>query len=295
MDAWHMKRLRVRLKTPLKCGDRPFGFIARTLPFIPSHVPLMAIVPAAAGLLGLPDLPESYYRIQEFLEKNMRFSPFFILDPKDDSPLFPFRNTAGLDRIESLFLNARHGVAIDYSIRGAIDARLFEVESINPVGRDGNNTMLEGYIFWREATGEDGLELDETCNLNRLGINRLIDKSQWGGERNKGYGNVASTPGGEESKQSKKIWGEALTLSGDTPCIEWPARKKAPFYLSYHPELNKKVSGRLQPLVGRIFVPGRGAGQGASEHLIVWDLGWSADVALRIEMGVKALHPVTKK
>jgi hypothetical protein len=293
MPEWHMKRLRVSLKSPLKCGDQPFGFISRTLPFVPSHVPLMAMAPAAVSLLGLPDVPDSYYGIQGFLEKNMRFSPFFLLNSTEksvyDQPLFPFINSAGLDRIESLFLSARYGIAMDYATRGAKDARLFEVESIQPFDRNGNKTLLEGYIFWRAAAGE-GQELNETGALNGLGMEKLIEQSLWGGERNKGYGDVSLN----ECTLAERIWEEAIILSGDTPYINWPAGKKAPFYLTYDPDLSNNVAGKLQPLVGRIFVPGRGAGQGASKAVIVWDLGWSADVDLRLEIRVQALGGVAK-
>jgi hypothetical protein len=282
MSTWHMKRLRIGLESPLKCGDRPFGFISRTLTFVPSHIPLTALVPAAVSLLALPDMPESYYDIQGFLEKNMRFSPFFLVDSKDDRPLFPFAESHDIKKFETLFLSARYGVAIDYAVRGARESRLFEVESIQPMDRYGKQSILEGYVFFRVA--EDGANfLDRECALNGLSIARVMEQSRWGGERNKGYGDISLI----ESRQADTLWEAPVTLTGDAPVIHWPKEKEAPFYLLYREASAESISGKIQPVVGRIFVPGKGHGQDASEAAIVWDLGWRSAVDLAIELNVK--------
>lgn len=283
MSTWHMKRLRVGLESPLKCGDRPFGFISRTLAFVPSHIPIMAMAPAGVSLLGLPDKPESYYGIQRFLEKNMRFSPFFLLNSGESGqPLFPFAGSRDMARIEAQFLSSRYGVAIDYPSRGARDARLFEVESIQPVDRYGSNAILEGYVFWR-VSDEGDCSLDSECKLNGISLEKLIENSRWGGERNKGYGDISL----DASQSVDTVWGVQAILERETPCIRWPKEKQAPFYLCYRKVQAENITGRIQPVVGRIFVPGKGPGQDASEAAIVWSPGWRSTVDITLEMGVK--------
>lgn len=279
MTRWHSVEMTVGLKTPLRCGDRPFGFVARALPFVPGHVPLMAMVPCLVGRLQLPDQPESYKTVQGFLEANVRFTPFFILDPNDkEQPLFNLPEDKAV--IEARFLRSKYGVAIDYGPRNAIDQRLFEIEAIQPFTRDGNGvrqTRLQGFMFWRAAEAGD-LEMDETGAVNGVSLKNMIDASQWGGERNKGLGKILVI----EEEPGDAVWDAPLSLDGDAPAATWPKGRKAPFYLKYpagdDPDaLANQVTGNLTPLTGRIFDPETGPGQRAVPPEIVWDIGWKSD------------------
>lgn len=296
MTCWHMAKLTVGLKTPLRCGDRPFGFVARTLPFVPGHVPLMAMVPCLVGKLQLPERPESYSEIQHFLEENLRFTPFFILDPESKEPLFDLSADNG--KIESSFLRSKYGVAIDYGGRNAIDQMLFEIEAIQPYSRENDvvrRTYLQGYLFWKAVRAED-LEVGEEGAINNISFKKIIDESQWGGERNKGFGKVFV----DRFENDDSIWGKTVQLKDKDPLILWPRNCSAPFFLRYpsgddtricRTEMAEHISGKLMPLTGRVFDSEKGPGQNVFSPEIVWEIGWKSrkDLSLRLNLRTAGL------
>ena len=282
MEKWQMSCLQVEPRTPIRCGDRPTGFVARTLPFVPGHIPLMALVPHVVAASGLPNKFDSFMAVQGFLEEHLRFTPFFILGAFSEKPLIPCTETDSIAEMESHLIGSRYGVAIDYSVRGAKEAHLFEIEAINPRARENSQAILEGYIFWR--TGKyNGLEIDQQGLLNGIEIGKWICDSQWGGERNKGYGCI------NKVKKIKKemMWQGKANLQGENPVVCWPGGIHAPLYLKYDQDISAIIEGRLQPMVGRIFDRANGFGQSSSEPLIVWDVGWVAQEELNLEINEK--------
>lgn len=284
MSDWQTERLRVSLKGPLHCGDRPLGFVARTLPFVPGHVPLMALTPVLVRQADLGETPAAYEAALSFLKTHLRFTPFFLLDAAEGKPLFPFESK-GLRIIETTFLASSQHVAIDYASRGAQEGFLFEMESIQPRIGPGRSTCLEGYLFWK--TGKDhALCLDPEGRINGLPLRDLIGQSLWGGERNRGYGVLA----GVEFEMTGDIWGVELppAENGPHPVLTWPARKAAPLRLQFAASLADSVSGSLTPISGRLYDSKKGPGQAAPEPLIVWEAGWQTETAIRLEIGAKA-------
>ena len=313
MESWQINYITVEISTPVRCGDRPNGFIARTLPFVPGHVPLMAMVPPVVAALKLPDQFESFHIVREFLEKHVRFTPFLIRQHSERKPYVPVQGTAVMREIEEHFIASRYGVGIDYPTRTAKEGRLFEIEAINPLDRDGNKTVLEGYVFWRSGKN-DRLELDEKGNLNDVDLSQRIQECQWGGERSKGYGCI----GDVERVYSDMLWGAEVVLDGYSPQVNWPQNNPAPFFLDFNSALekvNQKISpdlsvdsdllssegssysdhieGSIKPMVGRIFDKENGSGQTTSNPLILYDIGWhsSLPLTLQIETRATALVP----
>lgn len=282
MGKWQLKLLKVTLKSPLRCGDSPMGFVARTLPFVPSHIPLMAMVPSALNLLNLPAETKNYKMIQTFLESSIKFTPFFIHDESSDMTLFPYENSRELQDIESRYMGARQRVALDYNKRSARESMLFETEAINPVASNGCQTVLSGYMFWREIR-HDSLEIDGECRLKGFDLTDIILNSQWGGERNIGFGRIASV----ESFAVDEVWGEPVILDDQNPEIKWPECKPAPFWLEYG--TGNTIEGNVKPLSGRLHDPDKGrngAGQAVWKPIIVWDIGWRANKPVNLKPGV---------
>jgi hypothetical protein len=282
MKNWQMSCLHVEPRTPIHCGDRPTGFVARALPFVPGHIPLMALVPHVVTSLDLPNKFDSFMTVQAFLEEHLRFTPFFILGTFSKKPLIPCNETETMSEMESHLTGSRYGVAIDYSVRGAKEAHLFEIEAINPRSRENKQAIFEGYIFWR-AGKNNGLEIDQQGLLNGIEIEKWVCDSQWGGERNKGYGCINNI----RKIKKETIWQGKANLQGETPVVFWPGSIHAPLYLRYDQDISAIIEGRLQPMEGRIFDRADGFGQSSSEALIVWDVGWISQKELKLEINTK--------
>ena len=284
MNTWHLRYLRVTLRTPLHIGDRPLGFVSRALPFVPSHIPVMALVPTAVQKLGFPDERSQYVRMQKFLEQHLRFTPLFIRNEATGQPMIPTDNQ--MEQIELHIVNARYGIAVNYGERSAREGGLYEIEAVSPLSRYGAPTIMEGYLFWK--AGQDGdLSLNSQGELNQHPLHDLLALSQWGGERSKGYGSLASVELNDMGGK-KTIWQDAAVATDtDEPIVEWPCGQAAPFYLRYDPAFTHEIKGRIIPLSGRLYDPERGSGQAAPAGNIVWDMGWKSSMLKRLRLGVK--------
>jgi len=285
MAKWQMKLLKITLKSPLRCGDSPLGFVARTLPFVPGHIPLMAMVPSALNLLKYPAKDKQYKLIRLFLENHIRFTPFYIYDENKKKSLFPYDNSQELQSIESHYLTARQKVSLDYNERSARESMLFETETINTVSSNGSKTVLLGYMFWQESN-HNTLKISSSGKLMDIDFKDIIQNSQWGGDRNIGYGCLATV----EILSVDKIWGESIQLEGEIPEIQWTEEKPVPFWLEYNP--NNAITGKIKPLSGRLHDADKGqngAGQAVWKPKIVWDIGWKANKKITFKIGIRTV------
>ncbi len=293
MAKWYSAELAVHLKTDLHCGTSPLGFISRTLPFVPSHIPFYALVLSIARKINLPE--ERITDLESFLSSHIRFTPFFIY--YNNHFLFPWEKESMIE-LEKRFLYSYYGVALDYNTRGAMENRLFEKEVILAVPINskeeanlGNKktTQLKGYIFWKEGKDSDlKLNLTSDCMLNNIPIEEFIMKSQWGGEINKGLGCLKDV----QKIDTKNIFsGELLNNNTTSPVIRWPANEKSPFYLQYNEEIN--IEGHLIPLTGRRYDLERGPGVKMDDVIFVWDIGWEIKKDIKIEIDIRCVKLVT--
>jgi len=256
MNKWHASEVIIYLKSDLHCGTSPLGFISRTLPFIPAHIPFYALMVALVKKLNLCE--DDFEKLENFFTKYIRFSPFFVLH--ENNILFPWQKEHLLE-LEKRYLTAYYGVALDYNTRGAMENRLFEKEVIVavPVQRDTKSfkrTRLKGYVFWQEGV-DNGLKITVSSEgyIADFSLKELIVESQWGGELNKGLGRLFDV---EIKKSEKVFYGEFVEKNGETPIVKWPADKECPFYLLY--EENEKIRGKLIPITGRRYDRKRGPG-----------------------------------
>ncbi len=286
MTKWKMACVHVTLKTALRCGDRPLGMVARCLPFVPGHIPLMAMVPPLVRKLCMPDTYDSYRNVQKFAEAHIRFTPFFISTGDERKYLIPESHSQTTTEVEFNYLASHNSVAIDYETRGARDGYLFEIESIQPVSRQKTPTCLIGWVFWKPVnSNQPGISVSEAGTINdQFAISELVALSQWGGERNKGYGCLKDV----SARNTENAFGADVDLDGTLPVLTWPADSPAPVYLQYDKEkhINNQVSGVLKPLVGRVFDKDKGAGQASATYGggILWDVGWRAEKPLDLRL-----------
>ena len=266
MSNWHMQKLTLTLGADLHCGDRPLGFVARTLPYVPAHIPWYALVPALVARLKLPDRYESYARVERFFDKILRFTPFFPL--QGDEPQFPWQSAEAR-------LTSHYGVALSYADRGARDNHMFETEVLPRFAPDGAPTRLQGFVFWRPFQ-EDELTLDAQGRCNGSSLHDLIGECQWGGQRNKGFGSIAEVVV-DKAGDDHAFFAES-DLTGELPAITLHNNQRAPVFLQYDPAIEPGIRGSIKPLVGRRFAKERGSGLAAEDCAIVWDVGWQSQV-----------------
>ena len=266
MSNWQARHLTVQLASDLHCGDRPLGFVARTLPYVPAHIPWYALVPAVVSNLGWPDRFASYRRVEDFFQQALRLTPFFpAMGDGGESRILP------LEAVETNLLASQYGIGVCYGERGAPEGHLYETEVLLARGRDGRPTRLHGCCFWRPRR-EDGLELDENGHLNGRPLTELMAQCQWGGQRNKGLGRLRAVE--ERPFDPRAGFGRAFRAAEEWPVLIQAAAVPAPFFLRYDPDLEGRVHGRLAPLVGRRFAEDRGPGLAAEDCAIVWPPGW---------------------
>lgn len=310
--TWTLSRLTVRLNSPLRCGDRPLGFIARTLPFVPAHIPLMALAATAVPAFGLDEQRRYFAEFLDFFKKHFRFTPFYVQETGKDGPgktLFPFKGSEDLRKLQYTYLRSRHGVSLDYTTRTAQDAHLFETETLIPVTKNGARTRLQGYVFLRLGTNGDKNVLPiamndkglVTCNETSLTVSDLVNRSFWGGERSKGFGSV-TVEALEQEKANPNLWnGTICDLTQENPIITWPKRDAteagAPFFLECPQEdggatektgLWHWVSGDLRPVAERNFNH-KGPGHDVRKSAIIWDIGWTSEIDLVCSVGTHCL------
>ncbi|MBO4793214.1 MAG: hypothetical protein J5556_01440, partial [Deltaproteobacteria bacterium] len=175
---WNAFSLELELTSALHCGDMPIGFVARTFPYVPCHIPFFAMVPAAVRTLNMPDERPSYAAVEKLFEINLRCTPLYIL--ADGAPLFPWDGESR-QKLEYAYLSSSYGVSLDNKRRSARDGCLYETEVILERGRGCMEpTRLSGALFIRPGKNEkDGLSLaaDGAITWNGKEANNTVASS----------------------------------------------------------------------------------------------------------------------
>jgi len=190
--AWQIYRLIFRLDTPLHVGQRGWGIIQRTRPYLMGKNLWAATTASLTRTLGSDD----YKAVGRALLENALFTYFY---PAVDvnQPLMPCYGDKGLsygrqkyrelaaDEFEFSFVGSYASTAIDPVTQTAEEASLHEVEVILPRTRDeGAQVYLHGYLLIHEGAQIMGHPLNISLLLD------LLTDVQVGGERGYGYGRL---------------------------------------------------------------------------------------------------------
>lgn len=161
---WKVYSLSLTLTGDLHCGSLPLGFVSRTFPYIPCHIPVFAMVPATVRALAMPDRHNSYTAVEALLTSCFRCTPLYVCNEKG-FPLFPWEEQS-LRELEYTYLSSTYGVALDSTSRTAVDGCLYETEIILARGRNCTApTVLTGAFFITERkTYELAMEADGTIS-----------------------------------------------------------------------------------------------------------------------------------
>ena len=280
--SWSCFRVRFRLRSDMHCGSLVLGFVARAFPFVPQHLPLYALVPAAVAALGLPDRRDSYKKVEKLVLNAVRATPFFVLygDRGGERPLFPWVED---DRavLEADFMGSRYGVGLDDATRSAEEGRLFETEVLLAHARGSMaSTRMEGYVWLRPAE-EEGVSLDAAgmaCGDRRVSWPELFASLSLGGDRTRSLGRLWPDV---EMEEAATLWG-GMTMQPGGP---WPrllvkGGEPCPVALE---AVNLEGSGSpYTVLTGRRI--GENGGYGMDRGTVARDMGWAPREDMLVEL-----------
>ena len=291
--AWNARLISLTLGSDVHCGDRPLGFVARTFPFVPCHIPFFALVPAAVRLLGMKDERASYKTVEDLFANCLRCTPLYIAE--ENSPIFPWGE--GLRVIESRYLGSRQGVKLDLRTRSAENGKLFETEVIlatprrRASGPASGATKLQGALFWQagRAEGHGGtLSLSENGTLEWNGTSVSLEEAlktiRLGGDRTRSLGLVADAS--LSPLPNEVLWNCAFRLDGDWPELSLPAGEKCPLPICREGAEDER--GLPVILTGRRYKEKKdgsgGSGLAMDSATPAWQVGWQAPRSMRVSL-----------
>lgn len=276
--SWKLHKLRLRMKTDMHCGTLMLGFVARTFPYVPQHLPLYAAVPAAVEALGLPPVPATFREMEALILSGMRSTPLYVLC--DDRPLFPWEPESR-EILEAEFISSRYGVALDGASRTAEDKRLFETEVLLARRRRSMQvTQLEGGI-WLRVRETANLRLDPQTGLEHkdgafISWSALWGRLTLGGDRTRNLGRLWPDVGWESCEN---LWhcGE-MVLDAEWPRFQIAAGQSCPVPLTAD---ETPGCGKFSIMTGRRF---DGGSYRMDAGTVAWQAGWQPAHDVLIEL-----------
>ena len=173
--AWTRYKLEFESQSDICIGFQKLGFVQKTRYYIPAKN-FWAAMTEAKVCVTVPNRTHSdYVRIGEEIDKNIRFSYFYV--EENGRRLLPFAHgTIGTDEFERNYVCSTPRTAVDPSSNAAQIGALFEVEYIAAKTSTGN-TRWAGDVYVR-----DGYDVGE--------IKKYLAQFSLGGERRYGMGRL---------------------------------------------------------------------------------------------------------
>ncbi len=267
--TWQSQHVHLTLRSDLHCGHLPLGFVARTYPFVPCHLPFFAMIPAAVALLGMPDVRASYKKVLQLFESCLRSTPFYICE---DVPLFPWDKECQ-QRVERHYLSSQHGVTLDWKSRSAEEGKLFETEIILQYAKKRQNpTLLEGYIFFRPHNLEDVEFLPDATmryGKNTCSLEDILAHVRLGGNTTRSLAKPCHV---KLLGQKESCWDVyPVILNKDYPQLMIEAEKAGPVPMQWFD--TTAIRGKASVLTGRIYGK-NGSGLEMDTTHMAWREGW---------------------
>jgi hypothetical protein len=248
----------------------------RTRPYVPGRLFWGALTAKLTPMLGIND----YQKIGEFLKKAIRFG---YLYPYVDGRLYcPVYTVDGLkfgslsqDEFEKKFISSMASAAIEAESLTAEEGMLHEVEFISPYTIDGGKAVfMKGFIWIREFS-ENGINLLKKDTLiithkeTEVDFKKeLANQFQFGGERKYGFGLVKLKEFNEISNNEfNGLSGKWSEKDGEV-CIS--INSDNPIWSHVLCSNNINMKGSIEPLVGRDWDVGKGAGRKLTSYGLFW-------------------------
>lgn len=269
-NIWAAYRLRFELLTPMHIGWRKVGNLQQTRPYVLSRTLWGALTARLAREAGATGDKRLYKKIGEKLEKELRFSYFYLIDQiKTDlnclnaSGGWPWHIKGNNNDDPGLFdwkyLNSYGGSPITEQ-QVTEEGGLHETEHIMPFTREGKRVYLVGQVFERKK--------HSTYISN---WKKSITRIQLGGERSYGWGKIALA---EKIVETDNLFGASLKLDSVDPEVVIPANS----FITSHVSLDEAASpegfeGRIEMLAGRLTAEANKYGRNYASLLPCWTPG----------------------
>jgi hypothetical protein len=264
---WKAYEITFRLLSPMHIGYRRLGNIQRTRPYVPAKnlwAALTARLTRDDGKLVGRDC--DYRSVGQAVEEHLAFTYFFpASDPQ--CPLYPrwcdgnmAYGPCGMsaDQFRYKFIGSYSSTALDYAEYAAEEGSLHEVEFIAPRTRGNEQVYLVGYVLEHNSCG--------------LGWRDVLNRLRFGGELSYGWGRVERVGDRDICEHGGGLFG-LYTLDCDGQDRPRLTGEGAPL-LAHAPAAGSPIpTGCLEPVVGRDWDPGRGAGQCLTEGVPCWTPG----------------------
>ncbi len=274
--AWKCYQITFKINSPLHIGYHKVMHLYRTRYYVYGKLLWGAMTAKIAPLLD-----NDYQAVGEFLKEAIRFGYFYLSDSKEiylpryTEEGLKFGNLYLYD-FEKKFISSISSTAIEPHSLTAEEGMLYEVEFINPlIINNITSAKLIGFIWLREFNKE-GMQLKSDSdsflfefNNKSIGLKKVLERLQIGGERRCGFGLI-------ECEDFKEVKNNNMSFPG-----AWEEDKKDEViiklsegdYIWAHTlySTNLKIKGDIEPLVGREWDKDQ---KGAGRRLIGSGLYW---------------------
>ncbi|MBD3340186.1 MAG: hypothetical protein GF353_13825 [Candidatus Lokiarchaeota archaeon] len=315
---WHVYPIIFQIKSQLLIGWRKIGNLNQTRLYVPGKVVWAALTARLArnGFKELENEPveNPYQRTGSWLKKNARFTYLFpALKNEVNATLYPKSTKTGMvfgkdeipkSEIQYLLLDSYASTALDYSFRSSEEGSLHETEYIRPRSRPLKGTSLQGKLN-DPAFDELGAPVhlvgylilkDEISEQIKITLNQL----QFGGERRYGWGRACLVNDLANQDTINKLFDnwEIDNSSNDKLVIKnciggyLPAHALANQFIeqdlnsgTHDPVDETKISGKIEPVVGRETRDSRFSGRSISQARICWQPGSAVSADFKAVIG----------
>lgn len=245
--AWTAYRIIFRVKTPLHIGYARMGNVHYTRPYVTGRAIWGALTERVTrDLAARTNQPavnfEAYKSQSDTICKRLAYTYFYLAEKRGDGDfaiVWPWEEEKVAPYLKSYVSTALEGLS-----GSALKGSLHETELIAPQrSADSDPTYLMGYFF--ERTQDDPSQAH-----GALAWQTALDRLQFGGERNYGWGWVDVEEADKEGFRSGALFGGAADFdgSGEHPCV---TVEKDGFLLAHTKPFGVPAEGQVEPLVGR--------------------------------------------
>jgi len=233
--TWTINRVLLRLRSPMHIGWNKVGNVQRTRSYVTGRVLWGALTERVTRDEAKDKGPATdsrlYAEVGKTINGQLAFSYFYpTTDPDGEVRLWPWH-----DDFRRLHLSTYASTALAYPEQSADEGTLHEVECLVPQTMNGGDQVyLSGYV----------LALDDAPPWESA-----LWRLQLGGERGYGWGRVEPVT---EPSAGRDLFGYKLDLNADRPIVHIPENGVLLAHTLAAGLEPAGVSGRIEPLVGRV-------------------------------------------
>jgi hypothetical protein len=268
---WYVYKIVLSLKSPLHVGFHKVGNIQRTRYYVPGKNLWAAVTQKLTQCLHSTNFIDT----GNFVRECITFGYFYPSINPDD-PLYPQYTEEGLIygkdtsaiELEQNIISSIVSTALVHKSTSAEKESLHEIEFISPFWKKTRQQIyLIGHVFAKEHKALILSDVDIIIKGQAL-FGSLLKEIQIGGERCYGFGKIALESNSNCTHRTKDIFGYRIECTSQCPTVYVDQRQ----HLLAHTFVSaaKNIRGQIEPLLGREWTLGGGAGSNLTRANICW-------------------------